>query len=189
MYGKMQEFGLSEIIPLICTLAIYGRILFFSILNPLRVHNRGSCSGWWLDGNNFLCLLIWQVAILCPHHWHSNTSLSLPALYHSVPMLCTPLEVNPFLQPVIEIQLKEVLGETTGWNFPAWHHCHHLHELFYQEVQVMNMKLTSHHQWEEFRKGQKETGDTSPYAVPASQNPSHWNPSFSMHVPPGRTWS
>ena len=29
-------------------------------------------------------------------------------------MLHTPLEVNPFLQPVIEIQLKEVLGETTG---------------------------------------------------------------------------
>ena len=81
------------------------------------------------------------------------------------------------------IQLKEVSGETTGWNCPPWHHCNHLHELFYQEVLVMNMKLTSPHQWEEFRKGQKETGDTSPCApAPASQNPSHWiHPSRCMY--------
>ena len=40
----------------------------------------------------------------------------------------------------------------------ARHHSVHLHELFYrQEVLVRNMELTSHHQLEEFEKGQKET--------------------------------
>ena len=31
---------------------------------------------------------------------------------------------------------------------------------------VRNMELTSHHQQEEFRKGQQETGDASPYVLP-----------------------
>ena len=41
------------------------------------------------------------------------------------------------------------------------------------------MEATSHHhQVGESRKGQKETGDTNPYVLPTSQNPSHWNPSW-----------
>ena len=40
------------------------------------------------------------------------------------------------------------------------------------------MELTSHHQPEEFGKGQKETGEASPYVLPTSQNPPHWNPSW-----------
>ena len=40
------------------------------------------------------------------------------------------------------------------------------------------MELTSHHQPEEFGKGQKERGDTSPYVLPTSQNPPRWNPSW-----------
>ena len=30
MYGKMQESGLTEVIPLMCTLAIWGRYPVFS---------------------------------------------------------------------------------------------------------------------------------------------------------------
>ena len=30
MFGKMQESGLTEIIPLMCTLAIYGQYLVLS---------------------------------------------------------------------------------------------------------------------------------------------------------------
>ena len=38
MYGKMQESGFIEIIPLICTLAIKDQYPVFSILNSLKVH-------------------------------------------------------------------------------------------------------------------------------------------------------
>ena len=44
------------------------------------------------------------------------------------------------------------------------------------------MELTSYHQPEEFEKGQKERGDTSPYVLPTSQNPSCWNPSWLSHA-------
>jgi len=40
------------------------------------------------------------------------------------------------------------------------------------------MKLTSHHQPGEFRKGQKETGDTSPHVLPTPWNPPDWIPSW-----------
>ena len=49
---------------------------------------------------------------------------------------------------------------------------------FKQEVLVRTTELTSCHQLEEFRKGQKERGDASPFLLPTSQNPSHWNPSW-----------
>ena len=51
-----------------------------------------------------------------------------------------------------------------------------------QEVLVRNSELTSYHQPEEFRKGQKERGDTSPYVLPTSQNPPRWNPSWLSDV-------
>ena len=47
-----------------------------------------------------------------------------------------------------------------------------------QEVLGGNMELTSYHQPEEFRKGQKEREDTSPQVPPTSQKASHWNPSW-----------
>ena len=47
-----------------------------------------------------------------------------------------------------------------------------------QEVLVRNSELTSYHQPEEFRKGQKERGDASSYVLPTSQNPSRWNLSW-----------
>ena len=46
------------------------------------------------------------------------------------------------------------------------------------EVPVRSTKLTSYHQPEEFGKAQKERGDSGPYILPTSQNPSHWNPSW-----------
>ena len=36
---------------------------------------------------------------------------------------------------------------------------------------VRNKELRSYQQLQEFGKGQKETGDTGPYVLPASQNP------------------
>ena len=39
------------------------------------------------------------------------------------------------------------------------------------------MELTSHHYLEEFGKGQKERGNSLD-ALPISQNPSSWNPSW-----------
>ena len=42
---------------------------------------------------------------------------------------------------------------------------------------VRNVELRSYHQPEEFRKGQKEKGDSSLYVLPMSQNPLRWNPS------------
>ena len=44
MYGKMQESGLIEIIPLMCILTIQRRVLLSSVLNPLREH-RGTVAG------------------------------------------------------------------------------------------------------------------------------------------------
>ena len=42
----MQETGLTEIIPLLCTLTILGaRSLLFSILNPIRLHGEGEGAG------------------------------------------------------------------------------------------------------------------------------------------------
>ena len=43
---------------------------------------------------------------------------------------------------------------------------------------VRNVELRSYHQPEEFRKGQKERGGSSPYVLPMSQNPLRWNPSW-----------
>ena len=39
MYGKMQEFRLTEIIPLICTSALWGQHPVFSHPGFLRVHH------------------------------------------------------------------------------------------------------------------------------------------------------
>ena len=58
----MQASGLTEIIPLICTSALWGQHpVLSSILNALEVHRCGGFSGRWLAGRNTLCLLMWQV--------------------------------------------------------------------------------------------------------------------------------
>ena len=50
---KMQESGLIEIIPLICT--SMARKVFSSFPSWLP----SGCSGWWLEGHSILSLLIW----------------------------------------------------------------------------------------------------------------------------------
>ena len=40
MYGKMQESELTEIIPLICTSALWGQCPVFLVLSFLRAHLR-----------------------------------------------------------------------------------------------------------------------------------------------------
>ncbi|XP_061001692.1 uncharacterized protein LOC133058763 [Dama dama] len=47
-----------------------------------------------------------------------------------------------------------------------------------QEVLVRDVERTSYHQPEEFRKDQKESGNTSLHMLPTSQNPPRWNPSW-----------
>ena len=49
MYGKMEESGLIEIIPLMCILAILGQnALFLHPESPQGMQSSG-CSGWWLE--------------------------------------------------------------------------------------------------------------------------------------------
>ena len=81
------------------------------------------------------------------------------------------------------------LRGNTDWNHSPWarHHSNHLHQLLlHQEVLVRNMELTSHHQPQEFGKGQPEM----PKALPISHNPPCWNPSWLSNVyTTGRTLS
>ena len=51
-----------------------------------------------------------------------------------------------------------------------------------QEVLVRNAELTSYHQWGKFRKGKKESGVSSLYVLPTSQNLPRWNPSWPSDV-------
>ena len=60
MYGKIEESGLTEIIPLICILSIHGQYPTFYILNPLGCTVGDGCSKRWLGSGSILCLLIWQ---------------------------------------------------------------------------------------------------------------------------------
>ena len=60
MYGKMQESGLTEIIPLMCILAILGQNAPFLHPESPQGMQSGGFSGWWLAVHSILCLLIWQ---------------------------------------------------------------------------------------------------------------------------------
>ena len=90
MYGKMQEYGLAEITPFICTSVIWGQYPVFSHPEILSMHYWGGCSVGilfptrvpsgltvreavmlWVDGCNILCLLTWQV-IFFIHRSHSG---------------------------------------------------------------------------------------------------------------------
>ena len=47
MYGKMQESGFIEIIPLICTLAIYGLPWWFSGYRICLQYRRTKFDSWF----------------------------------------------------------------------------------------------------------------------------------------------
>ena len=49
MYGKMEESGLIEIIPLMCILATLGQNALFLHPESPQGAQLGGCSGWWLD--------------------------------------------------------------------------------------------------------------------------------------------
>ena len=68
----------------------------------------------------------------------------------------------------------------TDWNRQPWPGTIVTTRMSYlkQEVLVRNVELTSYHQLEELKKGQKERGDSSPHVLPVSQNPSVWNLSW-----------
>ena len=73
MYGKMQEFRLTEIIPLICTSALWGQYPVFS--HPESP--QGAPSAVVADGCNILCLLTWQAAFLVHTIPHPSLHLSI----------------------------------------------------------------------------------------------------------------
>ena len=97
MYGKMQESGLTEILPLICTSTIWGQYPVFSHPEFPQGSPRGVAAVWWLpdgrysslpefpqgspahlaaitDDCDILCLLIWQaifhLSVLMYHEWN-----------------------------------------------------------------------------------------------------------------------
>ena len=57
MYGKMQESGLVEIFPLMCTSAIWGQhpVLFHQVSSGGITG--GGCNGWLLDGGRPVSIL------------------------------------------------------------------------------------------------------------------------------------
>lgn len=76
-------------------------ILFFCILNPLRVQGRGSvggsCSGWWLDGRNIHCLLTWQLTFSAhhrPHAWSSPVKCRTRLFFLKVWLLDHPFQMT-----------------------------------------------------------------------------------------------
>ena len=57
MYGKMQESGLLDIIPLICILTILGQCPVFSVSwIPLKVHGWAAAAADGLMESNIHCL-------------------------------------------------------------------------------------------------------------------------------------
>ena len=69
MCGKTQESGLTEIIPLMCTSALWGQHPAFLHPESPRCTVGGSFSVCWLDGCSIiLCLLIWQVTFFVHNH-------------------------------------------------------------------------------------------------------------------------
>lgn len=64
-FGKVQESGLTESIPLICTSTIWGQQPAFLHLESPQGAVGGGYSGYSFDGH-ILCLLIGQVT-LHPH--------------------------------------------------------------------------------------------------------------------------
>lgn len=73
VYGKMQEFGLSEISPLSCTSATWASVPCFPILSLPGAHLRGGAAVWWLlEGrHSFLPECPPQLTIggRCNHGW------------------------------------------------------------------------------------------------------------------------
>ena len=72
------------------------------------------------------------------------------------------------------VSFSQTVRGTTDPNRPAWPSTTVTTCMSYLKQEV----LTSYHQPEESRKVQKERGDSSPYVLPTSRNPSLWNPSW-----------
>ena len=81
---------------------------------------------------------------------------------------------------------RVLLGQAPWLKLPtlARHHSNHLHELFYDRSPDKEHRTDSHHQPEEFRKGQKETPLIQP---PPRILPSVGHLGWTRRAPPGRT--
>ena len=129
MYWKIQESGLTEIIPLICTSSIWGQYPVFSHLESTYCALSGVAAAvprwqnlfpswvtsglnfrvpamWWLDDCNILSLLIRQVTFLV-HTLFSSVCQSCPAL-------CDPMDCSTPGFPVHH-QLPELTQTYVHW--------------------------------------------------------------------------
>ena len=91
MYGKMQESELTEIIPLICTSAIWGQCPVFHILSFLRAHRRellqsGGClrevffPSWVPSGLTSSPSLVWLQSLMAVTSLFTDMAGSIPFL-------------------------------------------------------------------------------------------------------------
>ena len=74
-------------------------------------------------------------------------------------------ELSRLCEDFCHLNRHNTFRRNTGWNHSLWPSAQ---AVLQQEVLVKNTELTSHHQPEELRKGQKERGDDSPYVLPES---------------------
>ena len=146
MYGKMQESWLTEIIPLIYILTIYGEYpVFLHSGFPSRctIELGGSCNSWGLYGWNILCWLKWQVTFFGLHlipavflQSGSLESLASPSTTHSVSSVaqscltfCDPMDCSMPGLPV-HYQLPEFTQTYVHWVGDAIQPSHPLPTLF-----------------------------------------------------------
>ena len=76
MYGKMQESGLTKIIPLMCTSALWGQYLVFSQPEFPQGSLQGVAAIWWLLDGRYSLFPSWVPSGLtssllegCNHWW------------------------------------------------------------------------------------------------------------------------
>ena len=134
MYEKMQESGLTEVIPLLCTSAVCRQYPVLShpespeggcivrgscsiwllggghpvsILSSLKAHCCWGHCMWWLDGCNILCLLIWQAVFFI------HTVLKLWILNNVYKKAVSLRNQRFFISFVYALKLQSV-GKYTG---------------------------------------------------------------------------
>ena len=99
-----------------------------------------------------------------------------------------PSLLSIFHEPDLSHGPISLLGEAHWLKLPTLARCHsnHLYGLFYDRVLVRNSELISHHQLEEFRKGQKEIPRFRP---PPRILLTGIHLGWAMHASPGRILS
>ena len=144
MYGKMQESGLTEIIPLICTSAIWGQCpvfphpefpqgcslmaagwqVFFPSWVPSGLTSSQSVEATTADGCGILCSLIWQgifhFSSVSWSHCFFRPLMSFCVGEHDTRTL-TKQKLSHFPLPV-SVWEADVKKDSAGWKAHILHH-------------------------------------------------------------------